>query len=157
MMILADDARAIRGAVEFTEEHDVRMILLSGRDAWKAKELLAEKGVPGHLGANARAPTHRGRSVRQAVHDCVGASVGGRARHFRFLQLGELTAAAVRSGKRGRPRASVGKRGLKGITLYILQSFSALVTSSAASKKASAQTLLLPTATRSRFKLRSST
>ena len=56
MMVFADDERDIRDAVAFTEEQGVRMILLSGRDAWKAKELLAEKDVPVILGPTLALP-----------------------------------------------------------------------------------------------------
>lgn len=56
MMILADDERDIRRAVEFTEAQGVRMILLSGRDSWKVKELLSEKGIPVILGPTLTLP-----------------------------------------------------------------------------------------------------
>jgi len=56
MMILADDERAIRDAVTFTEEQGVRMILMSGRDSWKVKELLSEKSIPVILGPSLALP-----------------------------------------------------------------------------------------------------
>ena len=56
MMILADDERTITGAVQFTKEHGVRMILLSGRDSWKVKELLADEGIPVILGPTLALP-----------------------------------------------------------------------------------------------------
>jgi len=56
MMILADDERDIRRAVEFADAHGVRMILLSGRDSWKVKELLSEEDIPVILGPTLALP-----------------------------------------------------------------------------------------------------
>ena len=57
LLVLADPARDIRNAVEFAEEENVRMVLVSGRDAWKEKTLLAEKHVPVLLRATQNVPT----------------------------------------------------------------------------------------------------
>lgn len=46
----ADSRRDIEAAVEFAESLGLRMIVAGGRDAWKIKELLAEKGIPVILG-----------------------------------------------------------------------------------------------------------
>ncbi|MCY3971355.1 MAG: amidohydrolase family protein [Acidobacteria bacterium] len=46
LLVVADRARAIRDAVAFAEEHGLRLVLASGRDAAKEAELLAEKNVP---------------------------------------------------------------------------------------------------------------
>jgi len=51
LLVVADRARAIRDAVAFAEEHGLRLVLASGRDAAKEAKLLAEKGVPVILGA----------------------------------------------------------------------------------------------------------
>ena len=56
MMIMADDARDIKRAALFAEEQGIEMILLSGRDAWKEKELLAEKNIPVILGPTLTLP-----------------------------------------------------------------------------------------------------
>ena len=56
LLILAQGAREIRHAVEFTKEQGVKMILLGGNEAWKVKELLAENGVPVILGPTQRLP-----------------------------------------------------------------------------------------------------
>lgn len=50
VIIQADAERDIEAAAEFAEAQGLRMILAGGRDAWKAKELLAEKGIPVILG-----------------------------------------------------------------------------------------------------------
>ncbi len=50
VIIQANAKRDIEAAVEFAESLSLRMILAGGRDAWKAKELLAEKGIPVILG-----------------------------------------------------------------------------------------------------------
>ncbi len=56
LLVLADAARDIRNAVEFAEAEGVRMVLVSGRDAWKEKVLLAEKSVPVLLRATQNVP-----------------------------------------------------------------------------------------------------
>lgn len=50
LIVVADRARAIRDSAAFAEEHGLRLVLASGRDAAKEAELLAEKGVPVILG-----------------------------------------------------------------------------------------------------------
>ena len=46
LLVVADRARAIRDAVAFAEEHGLRLVLASGRDAAKEADLLARKNVP---------------------------------------------------------------------------------------------------------------
>jgi len=46
LVVVADRARAIRDAISFAEDHGLRLIIASGRDAAKEAELLAESGVP---------------------------------------------------------------------------------------------------------------
>jgi imidazolonepropionase-like amidohydrolase len=50
LIINADRAREIRGAVEFCDKQKVRMILASGSDAMKVKDLLKAKNIPVILG-----------------------------------------------------------------------------------------------------------
>lgn len=57
VIISANDKRSIEQAVEFAEEHGLKMILASAREGWKAKELLAEKDIPVILGPTQSLPT----------------------------------------------------------------------------------------------------
>ena len=50
LLVVADRARAIRDSVAFAEEHGLRIVLVSGREAAKEANLLAEKDVPVVLG-----------------------------------------------------------------------------------------------------------
>ena len=50
VIVLADRERDLRAAIEFAEEEGIDIILAGARDAWKVKELLAEKDVPVILG-----------------------------------------------------------------------------------------------------------
>ena len=50
VLVIADQKRDIEAAVDFAEEQGLRMVLVGGRDAWKVKDLLAEKGIPVILG-----------------------------------------------------------------------------------------------------------
>jgi imidazolonepropionase-like amidohydrolase len=56
LLVVADDERDIRAAIEFASSRDLRMALLSGRDSWKVKDLLREKGVPVILGPTLTLP-----------------------------------------------------------------------------------------------------
>jgi imidazolonepropionase-like amidohydrolase len=54
VLVVADEARDIRNAVDFCSKQNLRMILGSGAEAWKVKELLKDKKIPVVL-----APTNR--------------------------------------------------------------------------------------------------
>jgi imidazolonepropionase-like amidohydrolase len=54
VLVIADEARDIRNAVDFCTKQNLRMILGSGAEAWKVKELLMDKKIPVVL-----APTNR--------------------------------------------------------------------------------------------------
>jgi imidazolonepropionase-like amidohydrolase len=54
VLVVADEARDIRNAVDFCSKHNLRMILGSGAEAWKVKDLLKDKKIPVVL-----APTNR--------------------------------------------------------------------------------------------------
>lgn len=56
LLVVADEERAIRAAVEFASKKDLRMALLHGRDSWKVKDLLREKGIPVVLGPTLELP-----------------------------------------------------------------------------------------------------
>lgn len=57
VIVAANSKRDIESAVEFAEEEGLKMILSGGRDAWKVKELLAEKGIPVVLGMVQSSPS----------------------------------------------------------------------------------------------------
>ncbi len=57
VLVLADAERDIRNALEFAEEQGLKMVLVSGRDAWKVADLLAEKDVPVLMRATQNMPT----------------------------------------------------------------------------------------------------
>ena len=49
-VLLANAERDIKAAVEFAEREEIDIVLVGGRDAWKVKEMLAEKNIPVILG-----------------------------------------------------------------------------------------------------------
>jgi imidazolonepropionase-like amidohydrolase len=57
-IVVANEERDIKGAIEFAEEQKVKMILSGGADAWKVASLLKEKNVPVVLGPILRLPQH---------------------------------------------------------------------------------------------------
>jgi imidazolonepropionase-like amidohydrolase len=54
VLVIADEARDIRNAVDFCSKQNLKMILGSGAEAWKVKEQLKDKKIPVVL-----APTNR--------------------------------------------------------------------------------------------------
>jgi imidazolonepropionase-like amidohydrolase len=56
LLIVADDQRDIRNAVEFCTKRNLKMILAGGAEAWKEKDLLKAKGIPVILGPTERIP-----------------------------------------------------------------------------------------------------
>ncbi len=56
VIVLANNKRDIEGAVEFAEKEGLDIILAGGRDAWKVKEMLAEKKIPVILGLTQSLP-----------------------------------------------------------------------------------------------------
>ncbi len=56
VIVLANNKRDIEGAVEFAEEEGLKIILGGARDAWKVKEMLAEKEIPVILGLTQSLP-----------------------------------------------------------------------------------------------------
>jgi imidazolonepropionase-like amidohydrolase len=56
VLVIADDQRDIRNAVEFCTKQNLKMILGGGAEAWKVKDLLKEKKIPVILGPTERIP-----------------------------------------------------------------------------------------------------
>ena len=56
VLVVADEARDIRNAVDFCTKQNLRMILGSGAEAWKVKDLLRDKKIPVVLGPTNRLP-----------------------------------------------------------------------------------------------------
>ena len=79
VMIIAALEREIRNSISFAAEHGLQMILVGGAEAWKVKELLAEKKIPVILG-----PTQALPLTDDDPYDRM------------FTQPAELTAAGVR-------------------------------------------------------------
>jgi imidazolonepropionase-like amidohydrolase len=56
VLVIADEERDIRNAVEFCSKQNLKMILGSGAEAWKVKDLLKEKKIAVILGPTERIP-----------------------------------------------------------------------------------------------------
>ena len=56
LLVVADDARDIRNAVDFCTKQNLKMILASGAESWKVKDLLKEKKIAVILGPTERLP-----------------------------------------------------------------------------------------------------
>ncbi|MEM7350005.1 MAG: amidohydrolase family protein [Acidobacteriota bacterium] len=79
VILLADTEGDIESAVQFAESENLDMILAGGRDAWKVKDLLAEKDIPVILGRTQSLPPEDDDPYDRA-----------------FRNAGELAAAGVR-------------------------------------------------------------
>ena len=110
VILLADTERDIEAAVAFAEEEGLRIILAGGRDAWKVKDLLAEKDIPVILGRSQSLPAEeddpydrpfrsagelREAGVRIAFGSAAGGGFGPGGPHSaRTLPYESATAAA---------------------------------------------------------------
>jgi imidazolonepropionase-like amidohydrolase len=56
VLVVADEARDIRNAIDFCTKQNLKMILASGSESWKVKDLLKEKKIPVILGPTERLP-----------------------------------------------------------------------------------------------------
>ncbi len=56
VLVVADEARDIRNAIDFCTKQNIKMILASGAESWKVKDLLKEKKIPVILGPTERLP-----------------------------------------------------------------------------------------------------
>jgi imidazolonepropionase-like amidohydrolase len=56
VLVIADDHRDIKNAVDFCTKQNLKMILGSGAEAWRVKDLLKEKKIPVVLGPTERLP-----------------------------------------------------------------------------------------------------
>jgi imidazolonepropionase-like amidohydrolase len=79
LLVIANSEREIRDAIAFAEEHEVRIVVLQGRSAWKVAELLAEKDVPVILSGTQALPNSENESYDE-----------------KYAQPGKLHAAGVR-------------------------------------------------------------
>jgi imidazolonepropionase-like amidohydrolase len=88
LVVQADAKRDIESAVAFAEEQGLRIVLAGGEEAWKVKELLAEKDIPVILGRIQSLPDERddpydrpfrtpGELVSAGVKIAFGSSAGG--------------------------------------------------------------------------------
>lgn len=57
LLVTASSERQIRDALDFAEQHEVRIVILRGNEAYKVAELLVEKDVPVILGPVQALPT----------------------------------------------------------------------------------------------------
>ncbi len=46
VLVMANDHRDIKNAVEFAEKHKLKIIIAGGAEAWKVKDLLKQKNIP---------------------------------------------------------------------------------------------------------------
>jgi imidazolonepropionase-like amidohydrolase len=122
LLIFADNARAIRNAVEFCEKQKLRMILAGGTEAWKVKELLRAKNVPVILRPTLGEPPDEDDAydrlmTQPAELQAAGIKIAFGSFDNSFARrLGQQAANAVAHGL-------AYEDGLKAVTLYPAQMF----------------------------------
>lgn len=122
LLVIANDDRDIKNAVEFCEKQKLKMILGGGREAWKVKELLKQKNVPVILGASQELPSaedepyDRPLSVAGELHT-AGVKVAIATFGYQFART--LPYEAGNTVAYGLPW----EEALKAITLYPAQMF----------------------------------
>lgn len=57
VLLVANDKRSIEDGLAFAERHDLQVVLAGGAEAWKVKEMLADRGVPVILRPTQSMPT----------------------------------------------------------------------------------------------------
>ena len=113
VLVIADDHRDIKNAVDFCTKQNLKMILGSGAEAWRVKDLLKEKKIPVILGPTERLPEQEDTPVRQAHDAALGAACCGHSVCVFEFRHGVLaTSAGLRGhGRRVRPAARRGAQG----------------------------------------------
>lgn len=130
VLIRANAKRDIEASVAFAEEQGLRMILVGGRDAWKVKELLAEKQIPVILGLVQSLPSAEddpydqpyrvpGELQRAGIKIAFGSSVGGG-----FGPAGpHISRTLPFEAATGIPYGLPAEEALKALTLYPAEMF----------------------------------
>ena len=77
VLVVADDERDIRNAVDFCSKQNLKMILGGGAEAWKVKELAEGKENSGDSGADEAAAGARRYALRQTDDTAFGIIRGG--------------------------------------------------------------------------------
>ncbi len=122
MMIMADDARDIKRAMTFAEEQSIEMILLSGRDAWKEKELLAERNIPVILGPTLTLPRTEDEAYDKPLTAASELQAAGVRVIFASYNSANSRLLPYEVGN-AVGRGLAWEEGLKGITLYPAELF----------------------------------
>ncbi len=123
--VYADEIRQIHAAVDWATSEDIKMVLVGGRDAWRAVDLLKEKDIPVIVGGTHTTPMRRWEAYdtpfknplklhEGGVKYCIAGTggVSGGASNARNLPYNAAMAAAY-----GLPK----EEALKAVTLYPAQ------------------------------------
>lgn len=103
LFIHADDYRQIEQAVAFARQYNVRMVLVGGREAWKATRLLLDNDIPVIVGPTHRLPMREdddydlGYKIPALLHDagvpfCLASSEGASGVRNLPYQAGQAAA-----------------------------------------------------------------
>ena len=102
VLVIADDERDIRNAVEFCSKQNLKMILAGGAEAWKVTELSEGKENSGDFRSDGAAAGTRGHALRQADDAAFGIIRGGHSVCvFQFRNFFFAAFAAIRRDFRG--------------------------------------------------------
>ena len=122
VLVVADQAREIRSAIEFCDTQKLRMVLAGGAEAYKAKDLLKAKNIPVILHTTQRLPYEEDDPYDQPFTqpaELVAAGIKIAFATFDASFSRRLAYAAGNAVAYGLPR----EEALKSVTLYPAQIF----------------------------------
>ena len=109
LVLAVDRAAEIQQAINLAEDHDLRLIVLGGAEAWRVRDALAAVQRRGHR-AHPRQPAAQLRDLGRSPRQCRPAARGWGGRGLHRRRNPQRAQPAATGGQRRRLRAAVERR-----------------------------------------------